>query len=206
MYPRLLTLALAGLLVAGCGSTSASSSTSTPARQLSWSDPPKMQINRAHTYTAVVTTDQGSFTVRLLPKIAPVTVNNFVFLARQGFYTHVLIHRIIKDFMFQTGDPTGTGAGGPGYFFKNEKVTMPYSRGIVAMANSGVNRNGSQFFVMLRTVKLQPHYTIFGKVTSGWATLSKVAALPVTQNPGTGEFSQPVNDVYVDRVTIHEAA
>lgn len=206
MYPRLLLLALAGLLLAGCGSTSASSSTSTPISQLSWSHAPRMQINRAHSYSAVVRTDEGTFTIHLLPRIAPVTVNNFVFLARQGFYNHVLIHRIIKDFMFQTGDPTGTGAGGPGYLFKNEKVPLPYTRGIVAMANSGLNRNGSQFFVMLRSVKLQPNYTIFGKVTSGWSTLNKIAALPVTQNPGTGEFSQPVNDVYVERITIHETA
>ncbi|HEX6506482.1 MAG TPA: peptidylprolyl isomerase, partial [Chloroflexota bacterium] len=139
----ILFLALA-IILTGCGTTAAGSgqATATPVGQ--WSHSPPMTINPAHGYTAALTTSDGVIRVQLLPKIAPVTVNNFVFLARHRFYDGLLFHRIVKGFVVQTGDPTGTGLGGPGYHFKNEKVTLKYTPGTLAMANSGVNMNGSQ--------------------------------------------------------------
>ena len=110
---------------------------------------------------------KGRHKAELFAKDAPATVNNFVFLAREGFYTNVKFHRIIAGFMVQTGDPTGTGTGGPGYRFKDEPVTRKYSRGTLAMANAGPNTNGSQFFIMHADYALQPNYTIFGQVTVG---------------------------------------
>ena len=106
-------------------------------------------------------------TAELFAKDAPQTVNNFVFLARDGFYDGVIFHRVIPGFMIQGGDPTGTGRGGPGYKFEDEPVSQRYERGILAMANAGPNTNGSQFFVMHADYGLPPNYTIFGKLTGG---------------------------------------
>ena len=114
-----------------------------------WNTPPAIEIDPAKKYVATVDTTQGSFKIELLAKESPKTVNNFVFLARQGFYEGVIFHRVIKLFMVQTGDPTGTGSGGPGYRFADElPVKHPYDPGIVAMANAGPNTNGSQFFYL----------------------------------------------------------
>jgi cyclophilin family peptidyl-prolyl cis-trans isomerase len=164
-----------------------------------------MTINtRAH-YTATVKTTDGTFTIALLPKVAPVTVNNFVFLAQHHYFDNIVFHRVIKGFMVQTGDPTGTGTGGPGYTFKDERVTMPYSQGIVAMANAGPNTNGSQFFVVVaKKVGLQPNYTIFGKVASGMNVVLKIANTPVGPS-GTGETSRPLKTVKMIHVTIRES-
>src|SRR4051794_12590361 len=106
-----------------------------------------MQIDPNKQYSATITTSLGTMTADLFAKDAPVTVNNFVFLAGQGYYDGVTFHRVIPNFMAQTGDPTGTGRGGPGYRFKDEPVTRKYVRGTLAMANSGPNTNGSQFFI-----------------------------------------------------------
>jgi cyclophilin family peptidyl-prolyl cis-trans isomerase len=136
-------------------------------------------------------------------------VNNFVFLSRQHFYDGVVFHRIIKTFMVQTGDPTGTGTGGPGYQFPDERVTGQYTTGTVAMANSGPNTNGSQFFIVTAhgNPGLQPNYTIFGHVTKGMATVSKIASTPVEPNPASGEISEPVpgKEPRILSVTIHES-
>ena len=109
---------------------------------------PRMQIDRSKTYLAQVETTDGNFTITLNASDVPVTVNNFVVLSRDGFYNDTVFHRIIKDFMIQGGDPKGDGTGGPGYKFADEKFTGDYTPGTVAMANSGANTNGSQFFVM----------------------------------------------------------
>jgi peptidyl-prolyl cis-trans isomerase B (cyclophilin B) len=132
--------------------------------------PPEMQIDPKHKYSATITTNRGDIVIELYPQYAPKTVNNFVFLAGEGFYDGVTFHRVIRDFMIQGGDPTGTGRGGPGYRFEDEVRGNPlkHETGVLSMANAGPNTNGSQFFI---THSPQPHlngkHTVFGKVTSG---------------------------------------
>jgi len=147
----------------------------------SWKSPPAMTIDTAKTYIATVKTDAGTLAITLDDKLAPVTVNNFVFLADQKFYNCVTFHRVIPTFMDQTGDPTGTGSGGPGYKFKDElpaKANPQYPIGSVAMANSGPNTNGSQFFIVTgkEGESLAPNYTLFGTVTSGLSVADKINA------------------------------
>jgi cyclophilin family peptidyl-prolyl cis-trans isomerase len=135
-----------------------------------WTNPPPMIIDRTKIYIADFQTVKGEFRVQLFADKAPFTVNSFVFLARQGFYNNTTFHRVIKDFMAQGGDPTGTGSGGPGYSFDDElspdlKFDKP---GMMAMANSGSNTNGSQFFITFSPqTALDGRYTIFGEVVSG---------------------------------------
>jgi cyclophilin family peptidyl-prolyl cis-trans isomerase len=170
-----------------------------------WNSPPAMSIDQSKSYAATLQTSKGDITVELLPGDAPQTVNNFVFLAREGFYDDVKFHRIIRGFMVQTGDPTGTGAGGPGYRFKDEPVTRDYTRGTVAMANAGPNTNGSQFFIMHGSQGLPKNYTIFGQVTDekSLETLDKIANVPVTGSR-VGEMSVPTEDVRITGVEIEE--
>jgi peptidyl-prolyl cis-trans isomerase B (cyclophilin B) len=135
-----------------------------------WDSPPAMQIDPAKTYRVNMETDKGTIVLELYPEHAPKTVNNFVFLAREGFYDQLLFHRVIGDFMVQGGDPTGTGSGGPGYRFEDEVRGNPlkHETGVISMANAGPNTNGSQFFI---THSPQPHlngrHTVFGKVVDG---------------------------------------
>ena len=139
-------------------------------KNLEWKSPPEMQIDPAKNYRAVIETSRGVIELELNPQHAPKTVNNFVFLAKEGFYDDVSFHRVIKNFMIQGGDPTGTGRGGPGYRFEDELKENPlkHETGVISMANSGPNTNGSQFFI---THSPQPHlngrHTVFGKVVSG---------------------------------------
>jgi cyclophilin family peptidyl-prolyl cis-trans isomerase len=160
--------------------------------------PPEMAIDTARTYTATIETSAGTMTAELFTTDAPNTVNNFVFLAREGFYDGVIFHRVIPGFMIQGGDPTGTGRGGPGYKFRDEPVNRSYNRGILAMANAGPNTNGSQFFVMHADYRLPPSYTIFGRLTSGEETLDSIAA------GQTGAQDRPVNPVTINRIEIAE--
>jgi peptidyl-prolyl cis-trans isomerase B (cyclophilin B) len=135
-----------------------------------WNDPPAMQIDPEKKYQALLQTDKGDIELDLYPQHAPKTVNNFVFLAEEGFYDGVSFHRVISDFMIQGGDPTGTGRGGPGYQFEDEVKGSPlkHETGVISMANAGPNTNGSQFFI---THSPQPHlngnHTVFGKVIAG---------------------------------------
>lgn len=135
-----------------------------------WTTPPAMQIDPKKGYEATIHTARGDIVLDLFPQYAPKTVNNFVFLANQGFYDGVTFHRVIKDFMIQGGDPTGTGSGGPGYRFEDEFRGNPlrHEAGVLSMANAGPGTNGSQFFI---THSPQPHldgrHTVFGKVTQG---------------------------------------
>ncbi|MCB9078034.1 MAG: peptidylprolyl isomerase [Anaerolineaceae bacterium] len=135
-----------------------------------WSNPPAMQIDPEKSYKVSMDTTQGTIEIELFPEYAPKTVNNFVFLAREGFYDGVTFHRVISNFMIQGGDPTGTGRGGPGYRFEDEFDGNPlrHETGVLSMANAGPNTNGSQFFI---THGPQPHlnnrHTVFGKVTKG---------------------------------------
>jgi len=152
-------------------------------------------------------TSKGNFTITLLPKVAPLAVNNFVFLARHNYYKHIQFFRVIANYIIQTGDPTNTGFGGPGYTFRDEKITLPYTPGVVAMANSGPNTNGSQFFIVdgfSRAVTQLHGYTIFGRVTKGMNVVKKIANSPVVQSP-SGELSQPIAPIWLKTVTIHES-
>jgi peptidylprolyl isomerase len=173
----------------------------------SFAGPPPMSIDQNKQYIATIKTSQGEMKAELYAKDAPNTVNNFVFLARDGFYNGVIFHRIIKDFMVQTGDPTGTGTGGPGYRFQDElKGPQGYTKGTLAMANAGPNTQGSQFFICHGpgAERLPKNYTIFGKVTSGVEALDKIAGVPVRPSPN-GENSSPVDPPKIDSIEISEA-
>lgn len=173
-----------------------------------WPAPPAMTIDPAKSYSARLATSDGTIGVELLAKQAPNAVNNFKFLADQGFYENVPIHRMVPGFMFQSGDPTGTGTGGPGYDLPDDPVPAgsTYSKGVLAMANTGQpDSGGSQFFIMLGDVPLPPSYTIFGKVTSGAEVLDAINARPVVDN-GQGEVSRPVDPIGISSVTVTEGA
>jgi peptidyl-prolyl cis-trans isomerase B (cyclophilin B) len=135
-----------------------------------WGSPPEMKIDPKKVYRVTMETNRGIIELELSPHPAPKTVNNFVFLVREGFYDGVIFHRVISDFVIQGGDPTGTGRGGPGYQFEDEMKGNPlkHERGAISMANSGPNTNGSQFFI---THSPQSHlngkHTVFGKVVNG---------------------------------------
>jgi cyclophilin family peptidyl-prolyl cis-trans isomerase len=164
-----------------------------------WSSPPDMVIDPDKRYTADIDTSMGTMTVALDPAAAPKTVNNFVFLAREGFYDGVIFHRVIPGFMIQGGDPTGTGRGGPGYRFDDEPVTRRYQRGTLAMANAGPNTNGSQFFIMHADYNLPPSYTIFGRLTDGEEVVDAIAGAP------RGPQDRPVQPVSIQGITITES-
>lgn len=138
--------------------------------QQQWDAPPDMQIDAAKTYNVTIQTNRGTIELELYPEHAPSTVNNFVFLAGEGFYDGVSFHRVIPDFMIQGGDPSGSGAGGPGYRFDCEVASNPltHERGVISMANAGPNTNGSQFFIThVPCPHLDGRHTVFGKVTGG---------------------------------------
>jgi peptidylprolyl isomerase len=171
------------------------------ARNNKYSAAPEMTIDPNKTYTATIETTKGTMKAELYAKEAPMAVNNFVFLARDNFYQGIKFHRIIKDFMVQTGDPTGTGRGGPGYRFADEPVTREYERGTLAMANAGPNTNGSQFFIVHQdSQQLPKDYTIFGKLTEGLDVLDALANTPTTGAEG----STPTEDVRITNITIEE--
>jgi peptidyl-prolyl cis-trans isomerase B (cyclophilin B) len=142
-----------------------------------YSSPPAMQIDTEKQYTATFETSRGTIVCELYPKESPMTVNNFVFLARDGFYEGTKFHRVINDFMIQGGDPTGTGRGGPGYRFNDEVKSNPHKhqRGSLSMANAGPNTNGSQFFIThIVTDWLDGKHTVFGQVKSGQEVVDAV--------------------------------
>ena len=157
------------------------SSASTALHKPQWSKAPAMTIDPTKAYTATVKTDAGTFMIALDAAKTPLAVNNFVFLAQNHFFDCIVFHRVIPGFMNQTGDPTGTGTGGPGYSFADElppTASPQYPLGAVAMANSGPNTNGSQFFIVTGSdgESLAPNYTLFGQVTSGLGVVQKINA------------------------------
>lgn len=159
-----------------------------------------MTIDLAKTYTATLQTNHGDISVALDAERSPQTVNNFVFLAKDGFYDGCIFHRVISGFMVQGGDPTGTGRGGPGYKFRDEiEGDGHYSRGTLAMANSGPNTNGSQFFITHGDAGLPHNYTIFGNVTEGLDAVDSIAA------SATDNSDKPHDDVVISKVTIIES-
>ena len=159
-------LVLATLLITSCATTS---SEPTPTKKpMSYAAPPPMTIDTNKQYTATIETGKGNLVLELFASDVPVTVNNFVFLSREGFYDSTTFHRIIPDFMAQGGDPTGTGTGGPGYKFADEFTKHTHVTGTLSMANAGPNTNGSQFFI---TYAPQPHldnhHSVFGQLVDG---------------------------------------
>lgn len=165
-----------------------------------YSTAPDLTIDLNKTYTATLDTNHGEIVIELDAARSPQTVNNFVFLAKDGFYDGVIFHRVIDGFMIQGGDPTGTGRGGPGYGFRDE-IEGPgsYARGTVAMANSGPNTNGSQFFICHTDAGLPHSYTIFGQVSSGMESVDSIATSPTDQG------DRPHDDVVISKVTVSES-
>jgi cyclophilin family peptidyl-prolyl cis-trans isomerase len=164
-----------------------------------YASPPEMAIDPDKDYRASLETTEGTIEIDLLASESPRTVNNFVFLAREGFYDGVIFHRVIEGFMIQGGDPTGTGTGGPGYRFADELAAARergYDRGTVAMANAGPDTNGSQFFIMHTDNPLPPNYSVFGEVLQGMDVVDAIATAP------TDRSDRPREEVTIRSVTI----
>ena len=165
-----------------------------------WNTPPAMQIDPKKKYKAHMETDKGTMVIELFASKTPITVNNFVFLAREGYYDGVIFHRVIDNFMVQGGDPTGTGRGGPGYKFSDEfDASLKHDKqGILSMANAGPGTNGSQFFITHGpTPHLNGKHTVFGQVVEGLDVLMSIPA----RDPGN--VNAPA--VKIIRVTIEES-
>jgi cyclophilin family peptidyl-prolyl cis-trans isomerase len=176
-------------------------STATPTIQTVQKGPYPMEIDTKKQYTAVLKTTAGDITIAFTASATPITVNNFIALARRNFYDNTVFHRVIKGFMIQGGDPTGTGSGGPGYSFADEPFTGEYTRGTVAMANAGPNTNGSQFFIMHADNALPKSYVIFGHVTNGMDVVDTIATASTKPE---GEGSTPIHPVSITSVQIVE--
>ena len=164
---------------------------------------PEMNIDISKKYTAVIKTSMGDMSIEFFTEDAPMTVNNFIYLSRDGYYDNVIFHRVISGFMIQGGDPSGTGHGEmgkyPGYKFEDELNNQrSYDKGILAMANAGPDTNGSQFFIMHVNYPLPYQYTIFGFVTDGLEVIDKIASVE------TGDGDKPVNDVVIETVEVKE--
>lgn len=174
----------------------------TSERRISFDSSPPMVIDPDRSYSAEMVTSAGAITIDLYSARAPVTVNNFVFLARWHYYDGIIFHRIIRDFVIQGGDPEATGRGGPGYRFTDELPDPgEYQVGSLAMANAGPDTNGSQFFVITGSagVALPPAYSLFGQVVDGLDVVAFIDGVP------TGPGDRPVDDVAIESVTINEA-
>lgn len=168
---------------------------------MKWNTPPAMEIDPKKTYTARMETDKGTMAIGLFADKTPKTVNNFVFLARQGFYDGVIFHRVIANFMVQGGDPSGTGTGGPGYKFEDEfHPSLKHDKpGVLSMANAGPNTNGSQFFIThVPTPWLDNKHSVFGQVNEGMDVLMSIPP----RDPMRPEYA----GVKILKVTIEESA
>ncbi len=166
-----------------------------------WSTPPEMIIDPKIKYSATISTDKGDMVIELFANKTPRTVNNFVFLAREGYYDGTIFHRVIPDFMAQGGDPTGTGRGGPGYRFNDEfEPSLRHNKpGILSMANAGPGTNGSQFFIThVPTPHLDNKHSVFGQITSGMDVLLSIPE----RDPGRPEYP----GVKINSITITESA
>jgi cyclophilin family peptidyl-prolyl cis-trans isomerase len=171
------------------------------AAKKSYDKPPEMKIDTGKQYFATLETSKGNIVLELFAREAPKTVNNFVFLAREGFFDGTQFHRVIPGFMIQGGDPEGTGRGGPGYRFENENrnTTRTFQPGTVGMANAGPDTNGSQFFVMDAATPLPPRdYTIFGQLKEGQEVVGAIARVDRDAN------DRPREPVLLKRVSIEE--
>lgn len=170
------------LLAASCGGQ-APEPAPTP-KPKTYSSPPPMVIDTSKQYIATIETEKGNLVLELFAKDVPITVNNFVFLAREGFYDGSTFHRVIPGFMVQGGDPTGTGRGGPGYAFKDEFSQHTHVAGALSMANAGPDTNGSQFFIAYTPLPaLDGKHSVFGQLIEGMDVLEKLTPRDPVQNP-----------------------
>lgn len=210
-WSTIVMLLTAAALFTGCGAKentelagAGSNTIEAQEKPMKWSKMPDMAIDLNKSYTAKFTTSQGDFEIKLYAHESPVTVNNFVFLANEGFYDGLTFHRIMESFMIQGGDPIGNGTGNPGYSIPDELDTeIKYEAGIVAMANGGkANTGGSQFFICTgpdaENLNQNPNYSIFGEVVSGMDTVLKIAKTPVKE-------TAPIEKVLIEQVVIVEA-
>jgi peptidyl-prolyl cis-trans isomerase B (cyclophilin B) len=176
--PKIASLILisAVLPLTACpGSETPSETPEQPSGSKQYSSPPPMTIDPNKNYTAIIETEKGNLVLELFAADVPVTVNNFVFLAREGFYDNTIFHRVIADFMAQGGDPTGTGSGGPGYKFEDEFTSHSHVTGALSMANAGPDTNGSQFFICYSPQHhLDGRHSVFGQLTEGMDVLLQI--------------------------------
>jgi cyclophilin family peptidyl-prolyl cis-trans isomerase len=182
----------------GSPAAPASSAATSPAAEGGCPTAPPEPLAAGETREVTIETDQGDIVIEVEADLGPLAAGNFVALAECGFYDGVAFHRILPGFVIQGGDPTGTGSGGPGYEFPNDPVSVPYERGVVAMANAGRDTNGSQFFVVLGDAGLPPDYSVFGRVTSGMEIADEIAAGPSSG----GQAGQALEPVTMNRVTV----
>ena len=172
------------LFSASCGGQAPAPAPTPPPKPKTYSSPPPMVIDMSKQYIATIETQKGKLVLELFAKDVPITVNNFVFLARDSFYDGSTFHRVIPGFMAQGGDPTGTGRGTPGYSFKDEFTKHTHVAGALSMANAGPNTNGCQFFI---TYTPQPaldgKHTVFGQLIEGMDVLQKLTPRDPAQNP-----------------------
>jgi cyclophilin family peptidyl-prolyl cis-trans isomerase len=168
-----------------------------PAMAMGFPEAEDQGIDPATELRARIQTSCGDIVVLLDPTAAPRTVNSFVFLSRQGYYDGTVSHRIVPGFVYQAGDPTARGTGGPGYQYEDELPTSDfvYTRGTLAMANAGPNTNGSQFFIIFQDSELPPNFTVFGRVESGLDVLDRIEAVPVVNQ-------EPQEGVFIEGITI----
>ena len=192
---------------AGFRAQSAACGAAAPAEltPMTFAEPEDQGLDPAQIVTATITTSCGEIVVELDPGIAPETVNSFVFLARSGYFDGSVSHRVVPEFVIQAGDPTATGREGPGYTIPDElpEPGFLYETGALAMANSGPNTSGSQFFIVLADAPLPNAYSYFGEVVAGFDTIDRIAAIPLGQS-AFGEISVPMETLYIESVTISE--
>ena len=183
-----IILLLTSLLLASCGGPTPAPQPkpepTPPPKPKTYSAPPPMKIDISKQYTATIETEKGDLVIELFAKDVPVTVNNFVFLSREGFYDGSTFHRIIPGFMAQGGDPTGTGMGNPGYRFADEFTQHTHVAGVISMANAGPNTNGCQFFITYAPQHaLDGKHTVFGQLIEGMDVLKKLTPRDPNQRP-----------------------
>lgn len=199
----LLLACVAGLFLTKQGGLLSTGSSLNNLTSKSYSKPEQIMENNID-YKAILKTSVGEITIDLFEKETPITVNSLLFLASKGYYENMIFHRVIKDFVIQTGDPTGTGRGGPGYYIKDEITDRKYGPYLVGMANAGANTNGSQFFITSGNISeaniaaLNGKYTIFGQVTAGFAVVDSIEKVSVDSN------DKPINNVALASVQILE--
>ncbi len=174
-----------------------------PLTPMTFAAPEDQGLDPGQTVQATIVTSCGDIVIELDPGIAPDTVNSFVFLARSGYFDGSVSHRIVTGFVLQAGDPTATGREGPGYTIRDElpESGFLYERGVLAMANSGPNSTGSQFFIMLADAGLNPDFSYFGSVVDGFDTLDRITEIPLGQN-AFGEQSVPLETLYIEQVIV----
>ena len=182
----------------GSPPASGSSAATSPAAEGSCPTAPPEPLAAGETREVTIETDKGDIVIEVEADLGPLAAGNFVALGECGYYDGIVFHRILPGFVIQGGDPTGTGSGGPGYEFPNDPVSVPYERGVVAMANAGRDTNGSQFFIVLDDAPLPPDYSVFGRVTSGMEIADEIAAGPSSG----GQAGQALEPVTMNRVTV----